>query len=152
MTDEAFPWVAGASAGEDVLPHSAFETRFPRPWTVEHGFESFAVLDANYRPLGYFHFHNGSNRFYPPECLSREEAFQLATGFAKLGSPRRRSGNSNALLKRNFLPHFAGSNVTDSNELRGRIASIFGVQHFATVTGLFGLILGVIFGLVSRLL
>lgn len=84
MTDEAFPSITDASA-DDASPRSALEARFPRPWTVEHRFESFAVFDAHHRPLAYFYFQIELNRLYPPNYLGREEARHLATSFANFG-------------------------------------------------------------------
>ncbi|MGA8902413.1 hypothetical protein [Bradyrhizobium sp.] len=84
MTDEAFPWISDASA-DDGLTRSAFDTQFPRPWTVEHRFESFAVFDANHRPLAHFYFQKGPNRLYRSNYLGREDAWHLATSFAKFG-------------------------------------------------------------------
>lgn len=111
MTDEAFPWIAGASV-DNALTHPALETQFPRPWTVEHRFQSFAVFDANHRPLGFFYFHNGSDRLYPPNCLSREDAWHLATSFAKFGDT---AGSAGGQTKRGAEAQFLSAVLQDQS-------------------------------------
>lgn len=105
MTDEAFPWFSHAGAAE-ASACSVLETRFSKPWTVEHRFESFAVFDANHRPLGYFYFWNEPSHPFGQNCLSCEEAWQLANYFAKLACSLHSAGTHRAVpdAKVDYLP------------------------------------------------
>jgi hypothetical protein len=60
--------------------------RFPSPWSIEEGTESFTVKDANGQALAYLYFENESQRRLSMKRLTRDEAFLIAVNIAKLPS------------------------------------------------------------------
>ena len=60
--------------------------RFPPPWSIEEGAESFIVKDANGQALAYLYFEDEPQRQMSMKRLSRDEAFLLAVNIAKLPS------------------------------------------------------------------
>jgi hypothetical protein len=60
--------------------------RFPPPWSIEEGTESFTVRDANGQALAYLYFEDEPQRQISMKRLSRDEAFLLAVNIAKLPS------------------------------------------------------------------
>ncbi len=60
--------------------------RFPPPWSIEEGAESFTVRDAAGQALAYLYFEDEPQRQMSMKRLSRDEAFLLAVNIAKLPS------------------------------------------------------------------
>ena len=60
--------------------------RFPSPWSIEEGTESFTVRDANGQALAYLYFEDEPHRQMSMKRLSRDEAFLIAVNAAKLPS------------------------------------------------------------------
>ena len=60
--------------------------RFPPPWSIEEGTESFTVKDATGQAIGYLYFEDEPQRQMSMRRLSRDEAFLLAVNIAKLPS------------------------------------------------------------------
>jgi hypothetical protein len=60
--------------------------RFPPPWSIEEGTESFIVKDANGQHLAYLYFEDEQQRQTSMKRLSRDEAFLVAVNIAKLPS------------------------------------------------------------------
>jgi hypothetical protein len=58
--------------------------RFPPPWSIEEGTESFTVRDAAGQALAYLYFENEPQRQMSMKRLSRDEAFLIAVNIAKL--------------------------------------------------------------------
>jgi hypothetical protein len=52
--------------------------RFPPPWSIEEGTESFTVKDANGQALAYLNFEDEPQRQMSMKRLSRDEAFLIA--------------------------------------------------------------------------
>jgi hypothetical protein len=61
-------------------------SRFPPPWSIEEGTESFTVKDATGQALAYLYFEDEPQRQMSMKRLSRDEAFLLAVNIAKLPS------------------------------------------------------------------
>jgi hypothetical protein len=63
--------------------------RFPPPWSIEEGTDSFTVKDATGQALAYLYFEDEPQRQMSMKRLSRDEAFLIAVNIAKLpGVPR----------------------------------------------------------------
>jgi hypothetical protein len=60
--------------------------RFPPPWSIEEGTESFTVKDAAGQALAYLYFEDEPQRQMSMKRLSRDEAFLIAVNIAKLPS------------------------------------------------------------------
>jgi hypothetical protein len=60
------------------------ESRFPPPWWIDDQRGCLVVRDDNGRALGYFYFESDPNSRVDTEGLRKEEAWRLATSFAKL--------------------------------------------------------------------
>ena len=60
--------------------------RFPPPWSIVEGTESFTVKDANGQALAYLYFEDEPQRQMSMKRLSRDEAFLIAVNIAKLPS------------------------------------------------------------------
>jgi hypothetical protein len=60
--------------------------RFPPPWSIEEGTESFTVKDATGQALAYLYFEDESHRRLSMRRLTRDEAFLIAVNIAKLPS------------------------------------------------------------------
>jgi hypothetical protein len=60
--------------------------RFPPPWSIEEGTESFTVKDATGQALAYLYFEDEPQRQMSMKRLSRDEAFLIAVNIAKLPS------------------------------------------------------------------
>jgi hypothetical protein len=60
--------------------------RFPPPWSIEEGTESFTVKDANGQQIAYIYFEDEPQRQMSMKRLSRDEAFLIALNIAKLPS------------------------------------------------------------------
>jgi hypothetical protein len=58
--------------------------RFPPPWWIDEGTESFCVRDATGQALGYFYFEDEPGRRSTTKRLSKDEARRLAVNFAKM--------------------------------------------------------------------
>ena len=58
--------------------------RFPPPWSIVEGTESFTV--ANGQALAYLYFEDEPQRQMSMKRLSRDEAFLIAVNIAKLPS------------------------------------------------------------------
>ena len=65
--------------------------RFPPPWSIEEGTESFTVKDANGQALAYLYFEDEPQRQLSTKRLSRDEAFLIAVNIAKLPSVPRQT-------------------------------------------------------------
>jgi hypothetical protein len=52
--------------------------RFPSPWTVEEGTESYSVVDATGQQLAYIYFAEEPQRAMTMRRLSKDDAWQLA--------------------------------------------------------------------------
>ena len=60
--------------------------RFPPPWSIDDGTESFTVKGANGKALAYLYFEDEPQRQMSMKRLSRDEAFLIAVNIAKLPS------------------------------------------------------------------
>ena len=60
--------------------------RFPPPWSIDEGTESFIVTDANGQRLAYLYFEDEPQRRMSMQRLSRDEAILIAVNIAKLPS------------------------------------------------------------------
>lgn len=83
MTDEAFPTITNVAdlfSGQSLPPK-----RFPLPWSVEAHTESYIIVDADSKPLGYVYF-VGSPRRTNHNSLTRDEAWNMATNIANLAN------------------------------------------------------------------
>jgi hypothetical protein len=60
--------------------------RFPPPWSIEEGTESFSVKDATGQALAYLYFEDEPQRQLSTRRLSRDKAFLIAVNIAKLPS------------------------------------------------------------------
>src|SRR5580692_1992034 len=58
--------------------------RFPPPWSIEEGTESFTVKDATGQALAYLYFEDEPQRQMSMKRLSRDEARRIAANIAKL--------------------------------------------------------------------
>ena len=58
--------------------------RFPPPWSIEEGTESFTVKDATDQALAYLYFEDEPQRQMSMKRLSRDEARRIAANIAKL--------------------------------------------------------------------
>ena len=58
--------------------------RFPSPWRVEEGSESFTICDANGQSLAYVYFEDEPVRQMSMKRLSQDEARRIAINIAKL--------------------------------------------------------------------
>jgi hypothetical protein len=74
--------------GAAICYHRAMPSprRFPPPWSIEEGTESFIVKDATGQPLAYLYYENEPQRQMSTKRLSRDEAFLVAVNIAKLPS------------------------------------------------------------------
>jgi hypothetical protein len=58
--------------------------RYPAPWKVEEGAESYAVLDATGQPLAFVYFENEPQRQMTLRRMSRDDAWQLARAITRI--------------------------------------------------------------------
>jgi hypothetical protein len=58
--------------------------RFPPPWSIEEGTESFTVKDATGQALAYLYFEDEPQRQMSMKRLSRDEARRIAANIVKL--------------------------------------------------------------------
>ena len=65
----------------DVMPGSR---RFPTPWTIDEGTESFIIRDANGQALAYVYYEDEKGRRDVMKRLTRDEARRIAINIAKL--------------------------------------------------------------------
>ena len=58
--------------------------RFPPPWSIEEGYDSFIVRDHDKQALAYVYYETESGRRSSAKLLTRDEAFLSAVNIAKL--------------------------------------------------------------------
>jgi hypothetical protein len=58
--------------------------RFPPPWRIEEGSESFVIRDSNGQALAYVYFDDEPVRQMSMKRLSQDEARRIAVNIAKL--------------------------------------------------------------------
>ncbi len=63
--------------------------RFPPPWTIDEGSESFCIRDANGQELAYVYFEDETGRRTAMKRLTRDEARRIAANIAKIPAYRR---------------------------------------------------------------
>jgi hypothetical protein len=66
--------------------------RYPPPWKIEEGSESYVVTDATGQRLAYIYFENEPQRRSIMKRISRDDAWQLARAITRIP----------ALLERNL--------------------------------------------------
>ena len=59
----------------DLMPGSR---RFPPPWTIDEGSESFIIRDANGQALAYVYYEDETGRRMAMKRLTRDEARRIA--------------------------------------------------------------------------
>jgi hypothetical protein len=64
--------------------------RYPAPWKVEEGTESYAVLDANDRNLAFVYFEDEPQRRMTMNRMSKDDAWQLARPITRIPALLRR--------------------------------------------------------------
>ncbi len=60
--------------------------RYPAPWKVEEGSESYVVTDAMGQKLAYVYFENEPIRQGIAKRISRDDAWQLARAITRIPS------------------------------------------------------------------
>ncbi len=58
--------------------------RYPAPWKIEEGSESYAVLDANGQKLAYVYFEDEPQRAMTLRRISKDDAWQLARAITRI--------------------------------------------------------------------
>ena len=58
--------------------------RFPAPWKVEEGTESYAVLDADGHNLAFVYFEDEPQRRMTMKRMSKDDAWQLARAITRI--------------------------------------------------------------------
>ena len=68
--------------------------RFPPPWTIDEGSESFIIRDANGQALAYVYYEDETGRRTAMKRLTRDEARRIAANIAKIPAFRRGGATS----------------------------------------------------------
>ncbi len=63
---------------------STMRRRYPAPWKIEEGSESYAVLDANGQKLAYVYFEDEPQRAMTLRRISKDDAWQLARAITRI--------------------------------------------------------------------
>ena len=68
--------------------------RFPAPWSVDEGTESFIIRDANVQALAHVYYEDEKGRRDLMHRLTRDEARRIALNIAKIPAYRRGGATS----------------------------------------------------------
>ena len=68
--------------------------RFPAPWSVDEGTESFIIRDANGQALAHVYYEDEKGRRDLMHWLTRDEARRIALNIAKIPAYRRGGATS----------------------------------------------------------
>lgn len=58
--------------------------RYPSPWTIEEGTESYIVMDARGQRLAYIYFEDEPQRQGIMKRISKDDAWQLARAITRI--------------------------------------------------------------------
>jgi hypothetical protein len=67
-----------------VLNPGMTRRRYPPPWKIEEGSESYIVTDAKGQRLAYVYFENEPQRQQVMKRISRDDAWQLARAITRI--------------------------------------------------------------------